>query len=302
MKPYKNHIATILVAALLLPVAMVRADSAGAGLSPDGEFTGEENTNQAPERTAQIQTTISRYQSLIQQLEAEHGVYYPAIAEALLGLGMAYKDLESHDEAADTFQRAMQISRVNQGLHSFDQLPYLEFLIKENREMENWEELNKNYQYLYWVNKRNYGENNPRLLDVIDRVTDAQIEIFNSNPELLTAEALVDRETMINRAVKIIEVNYGENDPRLIKAYNQLVQTNYYMALETGYFYKYRRYQASNLGAHFGTRHTLVRVPVGVINGRVVYANRIVDIPDTQGRTLPPEISRKFELIREITY
>ena len=299
IKPYKNHIATILVPVFLIPVYPARAaDAASEAVEMrERETTNDENTGQPENPAAESENTINRYRALIQQMETDHGVYHPEIAEALLSLGLAYKAQNNQNEATNSFKRAMQISRVNHGLHSLDQVPYLEFLIQGNWALKSWEELNDNYHYLYWLYKRNYGDNDPRLLPIIDRVTQSQVEIFNSNPDLFTAEALRDREKMLNKAVDIIETNFGKNDTRLIKAYNQLALTNYYMALQTGYFNQYRKYHQmlDRAGPRELTTRTLV--PVAVVNGKVVYQS--VEIPDTRhGAYLKPEVSRKFDLIK----
>ena len=300
MKHYKNHIATTLACIFLLSAAGLRAAPPTVNDARDSETTEAANAVQAENRLSEQENTVNRYQDRIRQLEAEHGVYDSAIAEALLGLGMAYKDMKNHSEAVDTFKRALQISRVNNGLQSLEQLPYLEFLIQENAALGNWEEVNNDYHYLFWLYKRNFGDNDPRLLPVIDRVTRSQVAIFNASPDMFTARNLREREDMETKAVEIIKTNYGENDPRLIDAYNQLAVTNYYMALQTGFFDDYRKYHYTMAQTSLRTTRTTVLVPVGVVNGRVIYATRTIEMPDTRSGTyLKPEVSKKFDLIQK---
>ena len=304
MKHYKNHIATTLACIFLLSAAGLRAAPPTVNDARDSETTEAANAVQAENRLSEQENTVNRYQDRIRQLEAEHGVYDSAIAEALLGLGMAYKDMKNHSEAVDTFKRALQISRVNNGLQSLEQLPYLEFLIQENAALGNWEEVNNDYHYLFWLYKRNFGDNDPRLLPVIDRVTRSQVAIFNASPDMFTARNLREREDMETKAVEIIKTNYGENDPRLIDAYNQLAVTNYYLALQTGYFGEYRKYRHLMLQTRepFRTVTTQVRVPIGVVNGTVIYGVQTIQIPDptrpTDGVYVKPEAAKQFDLIK----
>ena len=109
---------------------------------------------------------------------------------------------------------------------------------------------------------------------------------------------------METKAVEIIKTNYGENDPRLIDAYNQLAVTNYYLALQTGYFGEYRKYRHLMLQTRepFRTVTTQVRVPIGVVNGTVIYGVQTIQIPDptrpTDGVYVKPEAAKQFDLIK----
>ncbi|MEX2525839.1 MAG: energy transducer TonB [Gammaproteobacteria bacterium] len=179
----------------------------------------------------EIRRSIERYRRRVDQLQAEHGAYHAQLSEALLSLGLSLSALDNHTEAADSFRTALHISRINHGLHSMEQLPYLELLIQENSIVNNLEELHKNYQYLYWLHKRNYGDNDPRLLPVISRAARWHLDNYRTTPAISPYTQLRNAEDLYNKAIDIIETHYGEQDPRLIDPLYELALSHYYTAV-----------------------------------------------------------------------
>lgn len=179
----------------------------------------------------EIRRSIEKYRERVNQLQAEHGAYHAQLSEALLSLGLSLSALENHVEAAESFRTALHISRVNHGLHSMEQLPYLELLIQENSSINNQEELYKNYHYLYWLYKRNYGDNDPRLLPVINRVARWHLGNYQTTPDISPYTHLRNAIKLYNKAITIIETHYGEQDPRLIEPLYELALSHYYTAV-----------------------------------------------------------------------
>ena len=199
----------------------------------------EENTVDAgpisSHTQAQVNLTrsIAEYEREIQAREAEYGVYDPATGEFLLSVGLVYQNDGKHDEAVDAFARALQIKRVNEGLYSTGQLLILEQLIKSNIAGANWEEVDRNYQQLLWINKRNYDAGDPRLLPVVDTVGRWKLKAYKE--DLLDSSAIStigESEKLFRDTIIILERQYGENDPRLINPLYGRALTNYQYAIE----------------------------------------------------------------------
>jgi len=205
---------------------------------------------------------ISRYRDEIYSLQSQYGASDPRLGEARLGLGLAYRAAGKHGDAAAAFKNALYNVRINHGLESLDQLPCLNRLIEENITLGRWKRLNNNYLYLYWLYKRHYGDDDPHLLAVINRVTRAQTRIFNAQPELFNSTSLRQREAMFNKAVAIIESHYGKEDPRLLAALYRAALNEYYAALQTGKLRAYIAYKNYIRGASSNDLFTHVSVPV----------------------------------------
>ena len=179
----------------------------------------------------ELQQTINNYLASIESMQAEHGVYHDRIGEELISLGLAYRSLGKYNEAIDAFNRSLHINRINQGLHNENMLSILELIIETNTRFSDWEALDKNYSYLYWVNQRILGEFNTELLPVIDRLGRWHLNAYELGSDPIPFKHLLIAEDLFNDAVKIIETNYGEYDLRQINALYGIAMTNYKIAI-----------------------------------------------------------------------
>ena len=180
--------------------------------------------------TANQKRAIEQYKQVVKDLESSGGVYQVQLSENLSSLGAAYQAINQHAEAIAVLERALHITRVNNGLYNIDQIAILEEIIESNTAMEDWENLSKNYSYLYWVNKRNYGDYDIKLLPIIDRIGRWHLQAFTSELDEQGFRHLLEADQLFERAIAIIELNHGENDPRLINALYGVALTNYQMA------------------------------------------------------------------------
>ena len=226
--------------------------------------------------TPDLSRSITEYEQEIQRREAEHGVYDPATGEYLLSVGLVYQNEERHEEAVDAFTRALQIKRVNEGLQSTGQLLILEQLIKSNIAEANWEEVDRNYQQLLWIHKRNYDVGDPRLLPVVDMVGRWKLKAYKEN--LLDASAtriISESEKLFKDTITILERQYGENDPRLINPLYGRALTNYQYAIEVA-----NTPQDEFRGAGSPTRTQVICRTVPTANGGARRICNTIRVPD----------------------
>ncbi|MEX2962620.1 energy transducer TonB [Microbulbifer sp. TYP-18] len=177
---------------------------------------------------------IDRYRERIEQIEAEYGAYGAGMDEELLGLGTALQRSGAHQEAIREFRRAMLINRVNGGLYSLNQVAMIERMIESQIALDQWEDANDNHQYLYWLYVRNYGENDPRMLPVIDNLSRWHLQAYVEEKGGTMSEHLISATNLYSLAVDIITNNFGANDLRLVDALRGLKVTNYYLSTYDG--------------------------------------------------------------------
>ena len=184
--------------------------------------------------TAQLRRTVEQYVDTIEELQRSHGIFHDRIGEELIGLGLAYKNLGQYRQAIDAFKRSLHINRINQGLHNPNQLALLELLIETNSAVSDWEALDQNYHYLYWVNRRIFGENDPRLIPVIERLGTWHLNEYQLESGPIPFKHLLSADILFQDAVDIIEASFGANDPRLINALYRIALANCHMASHAG--------------------------------------------------------------------
>jgi hypothetical protein len=178
-----------------------------------------------------LEQNIKAYQASIGEQEALYGAYHPLVGEQLLGLGLLQQNNALYSQAVETLTRALHITRVNEGLETLNQLPIIENLITSNTELGNWEALDQNFSYFYWLNKRAYGVNDPRLLPVINRVAAWNIDAYSKGISTQPFGHLLMAEQMYENGVSIIENKFGEYDSRLIDYFYGIALANYEQAI-----------------------------------------------------------------------
>ena len=146
-----------------------------------------------------------------------------------MGLGLLYQKAGLHQEAVDTFKRAIHINRINEGLYNFSEIPILEQIIESHAALGEWQEVNDRYNFLFQVHNRHYGRTDPRVLPALKTVELASPGVqrrfqWKSANHLLTARNLFDS------TVRIIAVNFGNTDPRLAEPLRKRTMVDYYLA------------------------------------------------------------------------
>lgn len=191
-----------MVAALCLVPAL-----AGAQTSPAGAHAGD----------GDAQGDVARYQAAIARLQGEHGVYDHRLNEQLLGLGLAHQANGDHAAAVGAFKQSLQITRVNKGLHTLDQVPVLELMIESNQARRAWARVDDNFHYLYWIHRRSLGADSLELVPVLDRVARWHLAAYYGALDEQEARHVNMAFKLYTRAVAIMERHYGEYDQRLIE-------------------------------------------------------------------------------------
>ena len=68
---------------------------------------------------------IANYSEAIDRVEAQQSAYATELADLYLSLGRAYVDRQDYQKAIGAFTKGLQIERINHGLQSLSQRPYL---------------------------------------------------------------------------------------------------------------------------------------------------------------------------------
>ncbi|MGI9229675.1 MAG: hypothetical protein ACR2P9_07450 [Gammaproteobacteria bacterium] len=223
----KSYIALYSLPALLFAVV----SPLSAETHDDTQAAAETAEQMAP--SPELDQTISDFIEKIKQHETEHGIYDPKTGEYLLSIGLLHQQKGNHQHAADALERSLQIQRVNDGLHSISLLIVLEQLIESNIASANWDEVDKNYHQLLWINRRNYDPTDPRLLPVVRKVGSWKLRAYREG--LLSRSpisTLQESAALFSRTVAILGEEYGEDDPLLVDALYGEALANYQIAFQ----------------------------------------------------------------------
>ncbi len=155
----------------------------------------------------------SDYEYHIEQLETEAGAYNYDIVPELIGLGLLQQENGEYHLAVDAIQRAILIMRINEGLHSINQIPLLELIIESNIAIEAWEKVTDAYDNMRWLYAKNFAPDDPRLLSVLERIRQWHLEAYNKETGRSLGAHFKVAESLFDQALSI--VRNCTNDDRL---------------------------------------------------------------------------------------
>ena len=90
----------------------------------------------------------------IDRIEATEGAYSAELSDVLMSLGMSYQEKVDYENANLAFQRGMQLEKINYGLFSLEQTPYLREIANNHRLLGDWEQSQKAIDQFYVVNEK----------------------------------------------------------------------------------------------------------------------------------------------------
>lgn len=186
-------------------------------------------TNPVDGAAIDSQRQILDLELAVEQLEVEEGAWGAGLSEQLSDLGRAYQLRGEHEQAIEVFERAIHVNRINRGLYDLNQVDIIEDMLDSLIVTRQWKDVHERQQYLFWLHSRNFGNDDPRMLPVIDRLGSWYINDYALNPENRVVHHLVDAYNLFDQATSIVETQYGENDLRLIMPLRGLVLSNWFL-------------------------------------------------------------------------
>ena len=141
-----NNPVSGLVACTLLLATLVNSPV----LVTQAQEENEPPLESVPGDTAQIQV----YRDALASIESDRGAYAEALPEQLISLGLALQQQGRHREAVDVFKRGVHLARINNGLYSAEQIPFIQGEIGSNLAVGKLTEADDRQNYLLKVQQR----------------------------------------------------------------------------------------------------------------------------------------------------
>ena len=173
---------------------------------------------------------ISDYLEAIEATEAERSAYSTELSDLYFGLGKSHFSKREYERARRAYQRGMQIERVNYGLNSLSQTPYLLSIADAESFLGNWEESQDALENIYTINSQAYGETDPRMLPVLDELLDWYLDTYKERTRNGAYQNLVMSERLGNRISNILKTHSLVNDPDAALRYRKISHLHYFIA------------------------------------------------------------------------
>jgi tetratricopeptide (TPR) repeat protein len=172
-----------------------------------------------------------RFLAAVEELESSGGAWDPGLAQYLLGLGATYQLQGRHEDAVRALSRAAHVTRINEGLYSTSDIPIVERLIESQAALGEWEAVSGNYQQLFQIQQRNYGERDPRMLPVLRNLSSWHLRAWMDAVGKDPLNHLIKARDLYDYSLGILRESYGPGDTRLADTLRERAIVDYFLAL-----------------------------------------------------------------------
>ncbi len=157
-------------------------------------------------------------------LSSNSGPFHETLMNALMAKGLTLMDLERLDEAEEAFRHAQHIAHRAEGVYTPRQLNIINYITRIELKKGKVLEADLQQEFNLRISEQAYGKESVELVPILQRLG----SYFASRGDMISpseaAELRFERDSLFRqslelyqRAIRIIEQNYGENDPRLVE-------------------------------------------------------------------------------------
>lgn len=132
-------------------------------------------------REAELARELELRLQSINDLQGDLGIYAPQLQEAYGDLASLYHEMEDYESAITIYTDALQISRINTGLYSDQQLPIIQSLIDNNGRLRNWEEADDLHELRYHISTRLYEHKDLAYLNAAQHYGEWKLRVLREN-------------------------------------------------------------------------------------------------------------------------
>ena len=168
--------------------------------------------------TGQYDAAQQNFMSAIEIIEDNEDRLNAQLVNPLKGLGASQLDGGRPDLASETFSRAIHVTHVNEGPHNLDQVEILESLAETNLRLGSVEGAREIQEVIYSLNAHAFSDDSIEFVPSLMRRADWQHRAGFINDERMT----------LRRAIRIIEVQVGDDDMQLVEPLIRLGRTYFY--------------------------------------------------------------------------
>lgn len=227
-----NRFSTVCVLLTLIGAHSQNAYAQDISIASDGEATPtpslSHETKESP--TISNQRKVEQYQAAIAQIELQQGVYSNQLTQELLNLGVTYQRSNKHELAIETFNRALHLNRITEGLYSTSQIPILDNLIASLKALKKWEMVDSQLAYQYWLHSMNFASDSAQMINVNLKAAYWALKAYSLQLGSSPNDHLVNSVKLFKQSADLIGNEFGTSNNQVIEPLNGLLLANYLIA------------------------------------------------------------------------
>ena len=148
------------------------------------QVRAEKLAHQEAAKEARLQVLaveLAKRQEAIVDLQSRQGIYDQSLIEAYDYVARLYNELEDYESAAGALGEALQISRINSGLYSEQQLPLVQALIDARSRIEQWQEVDDLAHLTHHISQRLYALSDRQYLSAAQDYGEWKLRVIREN-------------------------------------------------------------------------------------------------------------------------
>jgi hypothetical protein len=191
----------------------------------------EDEQTATPDPTPEVATDseqLRAIRSAVEAAESGSGAYAVELPEQLLSMGLALQREGRHTEAVNVFKRGSHLARINNGLYSAQQIPFLEREITSHLTLGEFTEADQGQSRLYGVQKRSLA-NSDDLTDALMQQADWQLRAYKLGigGEEMSFTHLLRMWDLNRMALTTIIEREGDKSSNLLPPLYAMLQSQY---------------------------------------------------------------------------
>lgn len=159
-----------------------------------GPVEAEAEAEADTETALQVSARVTLFEQQLSAIESDLGPYDVNLVEVLDDLGRYYLELGQFQSAAQAFERALSITRINDGLYSTAQLEVLGHLISAYKAAGEWDEADDKEHLVLHLNTRIYEPGSQDYADAALAFGEWKVQAIRGN--LMERSALANMRDM----------------------------------------------------------------------------------------------------------
>lgn len=195
---------------------------------------------------------LLQHLNAIDDIEAEHSAYASELGELYMGLGQIHENRNEYPQALVAYQRGMQTERINHGLDSVSQTPFLFAVADIEGVLGDWEKSFEAIDHIYNINASNYGASDPRMISVLETMLRWHMAAYSKKTQKDGFSHLVASENISTQLADVLEENWSKDHAAVAKKFQEIASLHFAIA--------------DHIARHGGHRDTGFRITTGNIS------------------------------------
>ena len=174
---------------------------------------------------------VKSFRDTLAGIESDQGAYAPALPELLISLGQALQQQGRYKEAADVFKRGVHLARINNGLHSAEQIPFIQGEINSSLAAGDLIEADQRQEYLLTVQQRSLASGEVYVQAMMQQAS-WQYSAYK--------RGIGENERHFSRLLRMLDLyrlvindileREGDSSPKLLQPLREMLRAQYLMS------------------------------------------------------------------------